>query len=74
MVYIRPDQVPCLIVNLSANLKDPNQQIVLCNALTDFAWVDLGDAKNYDLIEGIYEELQVFDKKLKGEKIDRVLI
>ena len=33
----------------------------------------MDEMKNYDLIEGIYEELQVFDKKLKGDKIDGVL-
>ena len=35
------------------------------NALTDFEWVSLEEAKNYDLIEGIYEELEILDKKLK---------
>lgn len=66
MVYIRPDKIPCLIVSLFANAKGDN--IKLCNALTDFAWVDLEEAKNYDLIEGIYDELIILDKKLKGEK------
>jgi hypothetical protein len=27
------------------------------------------EAKNYDLIEGIYDELIILDKKLKGEKV-----
>ncbi len=63
MVYIRPDNVPCLIVSLYAEAK--SDKIRLCNALTEFAWVDLEEAKNYDLIEGIYEELEILDKKLK---------
>lgn len=67
MVYIRPDKIPCLIVSLYADSKGSN--IKLCTALTDFAWVDLDEAKNYDLIEGIYDELIILDKKLKGEKI-----
>ena len=68
MIYIRPDQVPCLIVNLSASIKkETTEQITLCNALTDFAWVNLVEAKDYDLIEGIYGELEVLDKQLKNK-------
>ncbi|SRR3972149_3606357 len=69
MVYIRPDLIPCMIINLSAEPKE-EKNIALCNALTDFAWVDLNEAKNYDLIEGIYEELEIFDKKFKTGKMD----
>ena len=69
MVYIRPDEIPCLIVSLFAELKDENSQIKLCNALTDYKWVSLEEAKNYDLIEGIYEELEILDGKLKTGKM-----
>ena len=51
MVYIRPDKIPCLIVSLYAETE--NENIRLCHALTEFAWVNLEEAKNYDLIEGI---------------------
>ena len=68
MVYIRPDEIPCLIVSLFAEPKE-EKNITLCNALTDFAWVDLNESKNYDLIEGIYEELEILDKKLKTGKM-----
>jgi 8-oxo-dGTP pyrophosphatase MutT (NUDIX family) len=67
MIYIRPDKVPCLIISLFAECI--SDKVNLCNALTDYAWVDLEEAKNYDLIEGIYDELVILDKKLKGEKI-----
>lgn len=67
MVYIRPDKVPCLIVSLFANSK--TEKVNLCNALTEYAWVSLDEARNYDLIEGIYDELVILDKKLKGEKL-----
>ena len=66
MVYIRSDKIPCLIVSLYAEAESEN--IRLCHALTDFAWVNLEEAKNYDLIEGIYEELEILDKKLKTGK------
>ena len=65
MVYIRPDRVPCLIVSLYAEAKEG--EVKLCNALTEFAWVDLKEAKDYDLIEGIYEELEILDGVLNGK-------
>jgi 8-oxo-dGTP pyrophosphatase MutT (NUDIX family) len=67
MIYIRPDKIPCLIISLYAECI--NDKIVLCKALTDYAWVDLEEARNYDLIEGIYDELIILDRKLKGEKV-----
>tara|TARA_B100001971_G_C18133934_1_gene506465 strand:- start:183 stop:617 length:435 start_codon:yes stop_codon:yes gene_type:complete len=65
MVYIRSDKIPCLIVSLYA---DPVGDIIkLCPALTEYAWVSLEEAKNYGLIDGIYEELEILDEKLKLE-------
>ena len=68
MVYIRPDKIPCLIVSLYSEVKSDN--VRLCNALTDYIWVNLEEAKNYDLIDGIYEELEILDKKLKTGKVE----
>ena len=67
LVYIRPDTIPCLIISLWAEPK--SEEIKLCPALTEYKWVDLDEAKNYDLIEGIYEELEILDKRLKTGKI-----
>lgn len=67
LVYIRSDGIPSLIISLWA--EPVEEEIKLCNALTDYKWVSLEEAKNYDLIEGIYEELEMLDKKLKGENI-----
>lgn len=64
LVYIRDDGVPCLIISLYG---DPvGDKIKLCNALIEYAWVTLEEAKEYDLIEGIYQELEILDKKLRG--------
>ena len=65
MVYIRPDNVPCIIVSLFA--EPVGEQVVLCNALTEYAWVDIDEAKNYDLIDGIYDELVILDNFLKNK-------
>jgi 8-oxo-dGTP pyrophosphatase MutT (NUDIX family) len=68
MVYIRPDNIPCLIISLFAYPK--TNEIKLCNALTEFAWASLEETKKYDLIEGIYEELLILDNFLKTGKND----
>src|SRR6056297_3413609 len=61
MVYIRSDKIPCLIISLYAELVE-EKNIQLCSALKDYAWVSLEEAKNYNLIEGIYSELEILDK------------
>lgn len=66
MVYIRQDNIPCLIISLFASPK--TNDVKLCSALTEHAWISLEEAKNYDLIEGIYEELEILDKFLKEGK------
>ncbi len=65
MVYIRSDKIPCLIISLWGN--SIGEHVRLCPALTDYKWVSLEEAKNYNLIEGIYEELEILDEKLKLE-------
>jgi len=66
LVYIRSDKIPSLIISLWAESLEG--EVKLCNALTDYKWVSLEEAKDYDLIEGIYEELEILDKKLKTGK------
>lgn len=34
----------------------------------EFVWVDIVEAKNYNLIDGIYDELVMADNQLKGKK------
>ena len=63
LVYLRSDSIPTIIVSLYANYVPG--EIKLCDALTEHAWVTLEEAKNYELIEGIYEELEMLDHLLK---------
>lgn len=73
LVYVRDDKIPTVIVSLVAEPKEKEfTKVRLCNALTEFAWVDLEEAKNYDLIEGIYEELEILDRKLKTGKLGKL--
>ena len=65
LAYMRSDNIPTIIVSLFADYD--SGEIKLCKDLTDSAWVTLEEAKNYELIEGIYEELEMLDKLLKGQ-------
>ena len=68
LVYVRDDDIPCLIISLFAEPKEEIANVKLCNALSEFVWVDIEEAKKYDLIEGIYDELVVLDNFLKNGK------
>ena len=35
-----------------------------------FAWVNLEEAKNYQLLDGIYDELVMTERKINGEKTE----
>ena len=65
--FIRPYNIPTFIISLYAD--HHNGEVKLSEDMTDYAWVTLEEAKSYDLIEGIYEELVMLDKTLKGEDI-----
>jgi len=54
-----------LIISLYAEPVSDDSLFKQCNALTDYKWVSLEEARNYDLIEGIYEGLKILDRKLK---------
>ncbi len=63
LAFMRDDGNPHLIISLYSD--DFSGDVKLNDELADFKWVALEEAKNYDLIEGIYEELEIVDKKLK---------
>ena len=65
ITFIRPDNNPGLIVSLYVDYADG--EVELNEESIDFKWVNLEEAKNYDLIEGIYEELEMLNKILKGD-------
>lgn len=68
LAYIRPDGIPTIIVSLFADYAGGD--VRLCPALTEHAWVALEKAKDYELIEGIYEELEMLDRLLKEGKTE----
>lgn len=70
LTFIRPDEIPVVVLSYYSELFDKNVQVVLDKSLTEYRWVSLQEAKGYDLIEGIYEELEMLDKKLKTGQMD----
>ncbi len=67
LVFVRPDGIPTLVISLFADYASGDVQ--LSEELTEYAWVTLEQAKDYDLIEGIYEELEMVARHLKGERL-----
>lgn len=68
LVYMRDDGIPTIVISLFSEYE--GGEIKLCSALTDYDWVTLEEAKKYDLIGGIFEELEMLDKFLKEGKFD----
>ncbi len=64
VVFVRPDGYP--VVTLSFQAKYKSGQVKLCKDLTDHAWVTLEEAKNYDLINGIWDELRQAEDAIRG--------
>ena len=67
MTFIRPDGEPGLIISLYADYK--NGEVQLDADSIEYKWASLEEANNYELIEGIYQELEMLDKILNGEKV-----
>ncbi len=67
LATVHGDGNPSLVISCMADYV--SGEVILQEDETDeFAWVSLTEAKNYDLIDGIYDELMMADKKLKGDK------
>ena len=66
--FIRGDGIPILVISLYGDYA--GGEIKLEDESTgDYKWVSLEEAREYDFIEGIYEELVMLDRKLNGEGI-----
>ncbi len=68
LAFIRPDGVPVITLSWYAAWK--SGEVQLNDENTDYRWVDLEEAKNYDLIEGLLEEIDMADKIIKGADKD----
>ena len=62
LTFIRPDCIPVLV--LSYFCRHESGEVTLDEDSVEYAWVSAKDAKAYDLIEGIEEELDLVEKQL----------
>lgn len=63
LAFIRPDEVPVIVLSYWTFCKSGH--VKLDDDAIDYKWVTLKEAKKYDLIDGIWEEIQMVDKLLK---------
>ncbi len=70
IAYIRPYGFPEVILSFYTPYK--SGEVKLDNENTEYAWTTYEECKNYDLIEGILEEIEMVDKILKGENENNV--
>lgn len=67
LATIHKDGNPSIVISCSANYES-GDVILQKEEADDFAWVSLSDAKKYDLIDGIYDEIAAADAKLSGKQ------
>ncbi|MFH1820786.1 MAG: NUDIX domain-containing protein [Candidatus Nealsonbacteria bacterium] len=70
LTFIRPDGLPVITLSYYGDWK--SGEVKLNEESIDYGWVTVEEAKNYDLIEGLLEEIQMADKILKGGNLDDI--
>lgn len=65
-VFIRPDGIPVVVLSYWCEYK--SGEVKLNEENDDYKWVTFEEAKNYDLIEGILEEIKMVDQIIKKSK------
>ena len=67
LATVHEDGSPSLVISCVADYVSGEVKLQLEEA-DDFAWVNLEEAKKYDLLDGIYDELLMTEKHRKGIK------
>lgn len=67
ITFIRPDKIPTVILSFYCNWK--SGKVKLDEDNMDYSWVTYEEAKNYDLVEGLLEEIAAVDKIIKGTNL-----
>jgi len=66
LTFVCPDGLPVLVLSYWTNYK--SGKVKMDEDSIDFKWVTLKEAKKHDLIDGIWEEIEMVDKILKKKK------
>tara|TARA_Y100000310_G_C20335434_1_gene647272 strand:+ start:87 stop:551 length:465 start_codon:yes stop_codon:yes gene_type:complete len=64
LAFIHPNGFPVVIISLSADHHEGDVKLDP-EELVEHAWVSLEEAKNYDLIENIWEQMEKVDKSFQ---------
>lgn len=67
LATIHADGSPSLVISCMADYVSGKIRLQK-DETDDFAWVSLMEAREYDLIDGIYDELVMTESKIKGVK------
>ncbi|MCX6712476.1 MAG: NUDIX domain-containing protein [Candidatus Vogelbacteria bacterium] len=65
LTFIRPDNIPVLVLSYYA--KYLSGEVKLDDDAVEYKWATLAEAKDLDMIEGIWEELELVDKTLREQ-------
>ena len=65
--FIRPNGFSTIIISLNAEHHEGEVKLKE-DELTEHKWVTLEEAKNYDLIPNIYEQIEKVDKRYQSER------
>ncbi len=69
MAIVHPDGAPSLIISCSAEYA--SGEVKLQEEETDkYAWVSAEEAKKYDLLDGIWDELMMLELRKKGKRVE----
>lgn len=69
LVFIRPDDVPVITLSFWAEYKSGETR--LSEDHTDYFWGTIEELKDYDLIEGIYDEIGMVDNLINDKPINK---
>lgn len=61
-VFIRPDDIPVVVLSYYAEWE--SGEVTPSKDFSDYAWIDPAEAGNYEMIEGIPEEIEEVAKLL----------
>lgn len=69
LATVHADGTPSLVISCMADYVSGEVELQKEEA-DDFAWVSLKEAKKYELLDGIYDELVMAEKKMRGQKVE----
>ena len=65
LVFISPDGQPHIVLSYYAKYK--SGEVKLDADSTEYKWVTLEEAKSYDIIDGIWDEIEMADKVIRNK-------